>query len=472
MEEEKRKLNKQSPRRRKESNEYPSQNDYTRKRAGDGPLSPRKRFKDLGYDSPSRVASGPTEMDDWGFQSGRNRLLSTMLEFNSYTQKPIAEPTIQKKKDLSAESAAPVNFGSVYEAEYSLSSFDFSIVLRNKYTDSVYKMFESWLEKSKSWPLTDIVDSFLENDDVPSTESAPCVAVLASTTPWSCNSFYGSINGAKLQGSFATTDLSAGSFISEIKGTICTSMDLDLKSQYISYHPIYNQSLSMPVTVKTENESAQNTIEENDEMNIDEPQVEIKLENPEANIKVAHNLNDTQNPEEDTQNLPDIQIPTKEKEEPKILFPSLLPPFVFPFNVKSESISDFFMDSRDYGDYDARYTRSSCTLENIANAELRVVVMINDLEVGDRPMLGKTTWDASECDQNAPSISISDRFKLCVFATRPIGKGEEIILAQANEHLAYPCFCPNIADCIISKTVEEVEKYRQIQFNGKFIEMV
>lgn len=209
---------------------------------------------------------------------------------------------------------------------------------------------------------------------------------------------------------FASADLCSGSFVAEIKGTICTSTDLELLGkERLFMNPIFD------------------TFE-------------------------------------------DADICRVKTESGVLANPKILPPFVFPFPImeigRDYCSPSFFVDAREFGDFDGRFARFTCgSLDALnANAELRVVAVIDEAEIGDRQMYGRTTVDPSEAPTEAPlfPIKLTERFKLCIFTSRKVFKGDEIILANPN-HLYYgfPCTCIKKSSCVVATTIDKIQEYHR-----------
>lgn len=294
----------------------------------------------------------------------------------------------------------------------------------SRYSETAYSIFESILQDSLNWPIKTVLDPFLDEQkpavdkvdvkteqeditmDTP-TENQTKVAILSSSLfSWSAKASFdaltqGFVSGAKKYGLFSNHDLVSDSFIIEIVGTFCYLGDLELRRDFISTYPI------LPL------ESISN-----DEMDVDLTE------------------------ESKNQNTP----------------AQLLPPFVFP--VPS---LDLFLDARDVGNFDGRFVRSCCDA-SLANAELRLVVKINPSEVSD-PSKIKGTKTEDEEEVIEMKIQTNERFKLCIFTTKSIPKGQEIILANSTGdfHL-FPCNCTD--SCQPSESIQKIEEFRRLRFEG------
>jgi hypothetical protein len=405
-------LEKQSPRKRKESSEFPPEfgsRKRTKDQYNDGLLSPRKRLKEGWFDSPGRELGGEYPTDDWSNQN-RARFFLQDHQFYSFTHLPIQDPAIKKKDFSKTELDGKVL--SIYDSEYSCFSYDFSRVSTTyKFTPNVFQSLQSWLEVSKGFPLAEIFDPYTENDlpDDWTFQSCKTVALLSSSKPWTMNAYYGSSVSGNSSGNhnqlglFASVDLNAGSFVADIKGTICSSVDLDLAESRLSTNPA---------------------------INLNEPNIVETLVKTKASVQI-------------------------------------LPPFVFPFPITlpGKENNSFFVDSREFGDFDGRFIRFSCgSPDSITpNAELRAVLVIDEYEIGDRPMYGRTVIDPSDASTEAPlfPIMLTDRFKLCIFTSRKVFKGDEIILANTGSFIGFPCSCVNKETCTVVNTIEKLNEYQE-----------
>lgn len=228
-------LEKQSPRKRKESNEFAHYQHYAqeqqlpgRKRIKDQQsyhpddlLSPGKRFKEGIFDSPGRGGQHDfPHHEDWSLQSRTRLFLADQQSImSSFTHLPMREPMIVKKKGYSRQeklreegdsshllddtgilvpSAAitspSVSVSTIYDSAYATHLNDFSTISNSyRVSKSVHELLPTWLDLSKSFPLAEVFDPFAESDlpDDWNFQSCHTVALLSSSKPWTLNAYFG-----------------------------------------------------------------------------------------------------------------------------------------------------------------------------------------------------------------------------------------------------------------------------------------
>jgi hypothetical protein len=139
----------------------------------------------------------------------------------------------------------------------------------------------------------------------------------------------------------------------------------------------------------------------------------------------------------------------------------ILPPFVFYLTFDDTNMQPIFLDSRDYGSNDSRFIRSCCRASDKSNAQLITVICITSAEAQDRARFN---------DLNIPivvttrsnRIPLNQRLRLCIFATRPIPAGEEVILNSTSRFLNFPCACDQ-PKCRISQAISKIEHRHDIE---------
>ena len=368
-------LEKQSPRKRNQSQEFDGRR--KRKESG-GQLSPRKRLKDSDPISKPKIE-------------------------RSFTETGIRDPIIKKKKQVEIR-----DYSSAFEAEYAMNSVVFSKLMRLCYTESTYQLLEKLLEDSKSWPLVPVYDPFADENQVKSVvedtlkmsadlNHAAKVAVMQTSIPtWLKNATYFQKepfqSGAKQFGLFSNHDLTANCFVSEICGRVSSLEDLYLKHNFLIPLPVDEQ--------------------------------------------VAKNTD-------------------------------ILPPFVFPLpkftDSEDSTHTQLFLDARDTANFDARFVQASCDLDKV-NAEFKLVVVINESEIGDRVKYDRNT-STTETDEAQPLINLSSRFKLCLFTTKLVKATDEIVIANpVNNFYHFSCSCT--ITCKILESVKIIEDFRNQDYAG------
>lgn len=220
-------LEKQSPRKRKESQDL-----MLKKRAKDsGPLSPRKRFKELNDsigDISMRMKKPDEEVEER--KRGRPRLISVTADQTPYAKLPIVNPKIVKK-DHKEEVA---HYNSRYEEEYVHFANKFAFIDQNRFTTQSVKAVAELVLTNR--PAVCIKDPFTEAEsDVVLTRRD--YTVEDQLYPYPTRAQYGSIEGSQF-GLFSTQVLKLGSYITEIKGTISTQQDLDLRRGFCISYPL------------------------------------------------------------------------------------------------------------------------------------------------------------------------------------------------------------------------------------------
>jgi hypothetical protein len=146
----------------------------------------------------------------------------------------------------------------------------------------------------------------------------------------------------------------------------------------------------------------------------------------------------------------------------------ILPPFVFAipkFALDSKESVDtkLFLDARDGANFDGRFVKACCDPERV-NAEFKFVVVINESEIGDRVRYDSPSTQEPE-DSELP-INLSQRFKLCLFTTKPIKKMDEILVANpSNGTFMFSCSCLE-AKCKISESLKLIEDFRNQGYEG------
>lgn len=137
----------------------------------------------------------------------------------------------------------------------------------------------------------------------------------------------------------------------------------------------------------------------------------------------------------------------------------ILPPFVFPCPLpETESLPPLFLDAREYGSL-SRFVRSCCKVSNKSNAQLVTVICKTSNEIEDIKKLNHDSSIVSnvvpEIDSNSHTDFLNQRLRLCIFATRPIHFGEEIILNSTNKYLNFPCSC-NHPNCKVIEAISRI----------------
>ena len=149
---------------------------------------------------------------------------------------------------------------------------------------------------------------------------------------------------------------------------------------------------------------------------------------------------------------------------------TLLPPFLFPFVDHSDSFipTDIFMDSREMGKFDGRFIRSCCGNVEVPvtpNAKLVPVLAISDSETKDRPVYGGDSPIISDALND--SVEPEKRLRLCIFASRDIKRGEEIILENPKGTLLSNCACAGDISCRVEDFTYLIELFHN-EDHGNF----
>ncbi|KAI9357299.1 hypothetical protein DFJ73DRAFT_821262 [Zopfochytrium polystomum] len=129
----------------------------------------------------------------------------------------------------------------------------------------------------------------------------------------------------------------------------------------------------------------------------------------------------------------------------------LLPPFVYPLPSLQLNGGHLCLDTREECSSDhARFVRHCCKLESdgrrpaACNAVLRCVVVCPDLAAGG--FVTDTSF-------------LNNRMRLCIFSTRAVAPGEEIVLGRTvDDCIGYPCVCHEEDEsCLTKSTVHKFE---------------
>ena len=152
---------------------------------------------------------------------------------------------------------------------------------------------------------------------------------------------------------------------------------------------------------------------------------------------------------------------------------SILPPFVFQVPSNEHSISkSLFLDCRDVACSDGRFIQFCCDPNNnSANAIIRSVVVVPDGISSDLPRLISSTKTADSNAKEELCIGSVESngilcFKICIFATRLINAGEEIIVVGNKSFLHYPCATNGAHGCQVFDAVSAIEDYDHSHTGG------
>ncbi|KAJ3271900.1 myeloid lymphoid or mixed-lineage leukemia 5 (trithorax, ) [Terramyces sp. JEL0728] len=149
----------------------------------------------------------------------------------------------------------------------------------------------------------------------------------------------------------------------------------------------------------------------------------------------------------------------------------LAPPFVFRIpDVEQNLAESLWMDAREFGGFDGRFVRSCCGAnpEDLqkCNATLKLVWAIDSSESKDKMLVNCDKLALSLQNQELvdPPVPLSDRLRLCIFATKAIKAGEEIVLQPSVQSCNFSCVCDEDTSCHVNDTIIVSENFKRSRF--------
>jgi Zn-finger protein len=428
---------------------------------------------------------------------GRPRLhqVQVMVEAVPYSRKKVLDPLIRKIEVKDAQ----VRYSDSFESEYQQALVNFvdissnrsSSLAQEEITEVCHSQWPFYYSKSNetvksqlfnvSLGLKGIKSDSMLKSMLSSQKSSPVITMLYDDFP---PTFYTAqqglatpfISGAKQNALFATHTITSFSYITEIFGVISTTRDLDLMHDS---HSIYPAVCAAKGVHKDISPLAKLILEKSSSSPLGKLLLEkspllgsLKLGTPVGSpvlstgkISPTRDVQMTIMDSTPVRNENTFRSPSKTTKIGTTRNQSeftIAPPFVFKLPTMSDNL---WIDAREFSTNDGRSVRSVCKScnNNNANAVLKLVVLksLTDIKKSDPSISEIQSVD----DLSDKQMSDLDKVHLCIFSTKPIQPGGEIILSSDDNILYYPCACAK-NNCDSLENAFILDNFNRSRFRG------
>lgn len=142
---------------------------------------------------------------------------------------------------------------------------------------------------------------------------------------------------------------------------------------------------------------------------------------------------------------------------------TLLPPFVFPV-CSYDNEPDFYLDARNYSSHCGRFVRSACgndLTDYKSNAKLVLVYSVTEEESGLFKSFPGSDLTQEKKSEDFKAGPLYKRLHLCLFTTKDVQAGDEIIIEKNDMYISFPCICSSAesATCKALYGISKIEMH-------------